>query len=294
VTSTSRTAFGLDGVPLPSGEPGGPLAGRREAQGEVGGGAAAWDRRPADDRALRHVVTRHVLDAVREGRLAPGDRVHETSLARALDVSLSPVRESLFRLADQGWLEHRPRRGFYVRAFTPAETLEIFTFRALLEGFAARTVAERWAGAGGVPGAAGAAGAAGVPEEDRPLLAEMERQIEEGARAARAGDTLAVGGCNARFHDALVRAAGSELLQRSWALLAPAEWLLLPTWGSEPRALSEEETEDWIARHRRIVDLLLGGDPAAAERELSEHVRVAGEGNLRRRFPRPPETAAHP
>ncbi|HEU5318280.1 MAG TPA: winged helix-turn-helix domain-containing protein, partial [Chloroflexota bacterium] len=78
----------------------------------------SFDPTPVHDRALRHSVTDYVLDAVRAGRLAPGDRVHETSLARALDVSLSPVRESLFRLADQGWLEHRPRRGFYVRTFT--------------------------------------------------------------------------------------------------------------------------------------------------------------------------------
>src|SRR5687767_6587243 len=133
-----------------------------------------FDRTPVDDRALRHSVTDYVLDAVRAGRLGPGDRVHETSLAKALDVSLSPVCESLFRLADQGWLEHRPRRGFYVRTFTPAETQEIFTFRALLERFAARTVTERWAG--------------GIPEEDLFLKEEMECHVVEGERLGRAGD----------------------------------------------------------------------------------------------------------
>ncbi|HEV2126860.1 MAG TPA: GntR family transcriptional regulator, partial [Chloroflexota bacterium] len=103
-----------------------------------------WDAEPVRDRALRHSVRDHVLEAIRDGKLTPGDRVHETSLARALDVSLSPVREALFRLADQGLLEHRPRRGFYVRTLTEAGTREIYTFRALLEGFAARIVTERW------------------------------------------------------------------------------------------------------------------------------------------------------
>ena len=226
---------------------------------------------PVDDRALRHSVTDYVLDAVRAGRLGPGDRVHETSLAKALDVSLSPVRESLFRLADQGWLEHRPRRGFYVRTFTPAETQEIFTFRALLEGFAARTVTERWAG--------------GIPEEDLFLKSEMECHVVEGERSGLAGDTLAVGVSNARFHDCLVRLAASTLLSRSWHLLAPAEWLLIPTWGEAPRALSEAEVADWVARHRRVLALLEAGDPDAAARALDEHVREAGESNLRRRFP---------
>jgi DNA-binding GntR family transcriptional regulator len=231
----------------------------------------SFDRTPVDDRALRHSVTDYVLDAVRAGRLGPGDRVHETSLAKALDVSLSPVRESLFRLADQGWLEHRPRRGFYVRTFTPAETQEIFTFRALLESFAARTVTARWAG--------------GVPEEDAFLKVEMEGHVVEGERLGRAGDTLAVGACNARFHDCLVRLAGSTLLSRSWHLLAPAEWLLLPTWGDAPRQLTDAEVDDWVTRHRRVLALLEAGNPDVAARELDEHVREAGEGNLRRRFP---------
>jgi DNA-binding GntR family transcriptional regulator len=226
---------------------------------------------PVDDRALRHSVTDYVLDAVRAGRLVPGDRVHETSLARALDVSLSPVRESLFRLADQGWLEHRPRRGFYVRTFTPAETQEIFTFRALLEGFAASSVAERWAG--------------GLPEEDLSIKEEMHCLIVEGERVGRAGDTLAVGAANARFHDCLIRLAANALLSRSWTMLAPAEWLLLPTWGNSPPRLTEAEISDWVARHERILTLLETGAPTAAARELEEHVREAGEGNLRRRFP---------
>jgi DNA-binding GntR family transcriptional regulator len=238
----------------------------------------SFDPTPVQDRALRHSVTDCVLDAVRAGRLAPGDRVHETSLAKALDVSLSPVRESLFRLADQGWLEHRPRRGFYVRSYTPAETQEIYTFRALLEGFAARAVAARWAG--------------GVPEEDLPLEEEMRRLIVEGEREAGAGGRLAVGRTNARFHDCLIRLAGNGLLRRSWALLAPAEWLLIPTWGSAPHDLAPDETADWVARHERILVLLESGDPEAAARELEGHVREAGEANLRRRFPRVEETAA--
>ncbi len=233
---------------------------------------------PVDDRALRHSVTDYVLDAVRAGRLSPGDRVHETSLAKALDVSLSPVRESLFRLADQGWLEHRPRRGFYVRIFTPAETQEIFTFRALLEGFAARSIAERWAG--------------GMPEEDVAPKEELARLIAEGGHEALVNGRVAVGRVNARFHDCLIRLAGNALLRRSWALLGPAEWLLIPTWGDAPRDLTDAETADWVARHRRILALLEGGDPDAAARELEEHVREAGEGNLRRRFPHRTHIAA--
>jgi DNA-binding GntR family transcriptional regulator len=231
---------------------------------------SSWDAQPVRDRALRHSVREHVLAAIQSGRLAPGERVHETSLARALDVSLSPVREALFRLADQGLLEHRPRRGFYVRTLTEAGTWEIYTFRALLEGHAARIVTERWA--------------AGIPPEDQPGLAQMEAHIAAGERSGRAGDRLAVGIANARFHDTLIQLARHSLLRRSWSLLAPAEWLLLPTLDHSQPSLSRETVDDWVGRHRRVLDLLQSGDPAAAEQDVAEHIRAAGEGNIRRRF----------
>lgn len=230
-----------------------------------------WDAEPVRDRALRHSVRDHVLEAIRDGKLTPGDRVHETSLARALDVSLSPVREALFRLADQGLLEHRPRRGFYVRTLTESGAREIYTFRALLEGFAARIVAERWRH--------------GVPPEDQTDLAHMEALIAEGEQAGSASDRERLGIANSRFHDTLVRLARHVLLSRSWAMLAPAEWLLIPTLDQSLPPLSPGAVTDWVVRHRHVLGLLQSGDPDAAERDIVEHIRVSGEGNIRRRFP---------
>lgn len=221
------------------------------------------------------------MDAVRRGHLPPGARVHEVGLARALDVSLSPVREALFRLADQGLLEHRPRRGFYVRTLDEAQTREIYTFRALLEGFAARLIAERRRAAGTASPLEGSPS----PNREAEVFAALAAQIDEGARAARRGDRRTVAAANARFHDLLVRAAGHSLLERSWALLAPAEWLLHPTWMWMDEPIGPEEAADWIARHQRLLEVLRTGDPEAAEREAAAHVREAGEGNLLRRFP---------
>lgn len=233
-----------------------------------------WDAAPARDGALRHVVVDHVVQALRSGQLSPGARVHEISLARSLDVSLSPVREALFRLADQGILEHRPRRGFYVRTLDETETREIYTFRALLESFAVRLIAERRDTAD-----------PGVRARDEAAFAALDGVIEEGGRAARAGDRPAVGAVNAQFHDLLVRTAGHSLLERAWALHAPAEWLLVPTWTWRREPITPEEAQDWIDRHRRLLALVRAGHAAAAEREAEAHVREAGEGNVRRRFP---------
>ncbi|HVG96328.1 MAG TPA: GntR family transcriptional regulator [Chloroflexota bacterium] len=235
-----------------------------------------WDAAPVRDRALRNEVLDHVLTALREGRLPPGERVHEVHLARALGVSLSPVREALFRLSDRGVLEHRPRRGFYVKTIGEAETRQIYTFRALLESFAAAEITARCAAQGRE--AWDGAGA----------LTEMRAAIDGGERAGRAGDRMGVGAWNARFHDALVRLAGHSLLERAWALLAPAEWLLIPTWTFAPETITAAEMDDWVARHRRLLHLLESGDPAAAGAAARAHVLEAGDANLRKRFQAPP------
>lgn len=245
-----------------------------------------WDAEPVRDRALRHSVRDYVLEAIRDGKLTPGDRVHETSLARSLAVSLSPVREALFRLADQGLLEHRPRRGFYVRTLTEAGTREIYTFRALLEGFAARLAATH-AVAGETQGTAD-----DLERRRHQHVMQMESLVQEGKQAALRGDREAVAACNAQFHDQLVRLAGHALLERSWSVLAPAEWLLIPTWNWRDEPLTVEDALDWSARHQRLLDLIRAGEAEEAEREAREHVLQAGEENVRRRFPEPSSTMA--
>jgi DNA-binding GntR family transcriptional regulator len=246
---------------------------------DPGGGPAAgprWEPAQVRDRALRHAVTDHVLTALQAGDLVPGERVHETSLARALGVSLSPVREALFQLADRGVLEHRPRRGFYVASLDEAQTREIYTFRALLEGFAARLVAERCRAAGDDP-------------QLQEGLARLESLIEEGRQVGSSGDRQAIAACNARFHDQLVKLAGHGLLERSWSLLAPAEWLLVPTWTWQTEPIQAPELRDWVLRHRRLLDAIRSGAADTAEREAVAHVKEAGESNVRRRFRAPDE-----
>ena len=56
-------------------------------------------------------------------------------LARSLNVSRSPVREALRRLAADGLVEEKPNRGVFVREFTPQDIQEIFDVRVLLESY---------------------------------------------------------------------------------------------------------------------------------------------------------------
>ncbi|MDX6571986.1 MAG: hypothetical protein QOC86_1142, partial [Gaiellales bacterium] len=84
----------------------------------------------------------HVADALREeierGVAAPGDRLVEMQVARRFGVSQAPVREALRMLEREGLVDHRPRRGVYVRLISAVDIEEIYSLRVAIEGLSAR------------------------------------------------------------------------------------------------------------------------------------------------------------
>src|SRR5215471_9354882 len=81
------------------------------------------------------------------GELAPGERLAEVGLAERLGVSRTPIRQALPALAREGLLSAAGRRGFVVRSFSSQDVLDAIEMRGLLEGLAARRIAERGAAA---------------------------------------------------------------------------------------------------------------------------------------------------
>ena len=216
--------------------------------------AEALARRPGEreeageDRSRRRLVERHVFAEIEAGRLGPGDRVPEVEIARTLGMSLSPVREALFRLVQEGLIEHRPHRGFRLVELGAERVEEVYTFRAMLEGQAASRAATRIR-----------------PEQ----VAELERLIREGEAALREGDVATNVERNGQFHSLIIRAADHSLLERAWRMLAPLQWLLSPV--TKPPE-GPRDADDWTARHRRMLSAIESGYADLAEREAREHV----------------------
>ncbi|MHB1918062.1 MAG: GntR family transcriptional regulator [Acidimicrobiales bacterium] len=69
-------------------------------------------------------VYQHLQAEILEGRLLPGTVLSEVALAKELGVSRGPIREAMGRLAAEGLVNVRPRRGAVVRAPTLEELVE--------------------------------------------------------------------------------------------------------------------------------------------------------------------------
>lgn len=75
-------------------------------------------------------------DAIYTGYYISGERLVELTLADELHVSQNTVREALRILERDGLVERLPRRGAYVRAYSAAAVLELYTLWDVLAGLA--------------------------------------------------------------------------------------------------------------------------------------------------------------
>jgi DNA-binding GntR family transcriptional regulator len=102
-------------------------------------GPAHAPARPASLTDGLYARLRHGIVA---GELRPNQRLVEIELAERLNVSRTPVREALQRLAlDRLVTSHR--RGWIVREHTKDEIKEIYECRSALESYAARLAARK-------------------------------------------------------------------------------------------------------------------------------------------------------
>lgn len=84
--------------------------------------------------SLVQLVVDGVIDGVRAGRYAPGQRLISADLAADFDVSRAPVREALSVLSGEGIVELVPNRGAKIRTF---EMGDLISFLELTESICA-------------------------------------------------------------------------------------------------------------------------------------------------------------
>ncbi len=74
-------------------------------------------------------------------RLLPGDRFSEVEVAERTGASRTPVRQALYRLHSEGFLEVRPRSGWEVRPLNFEQLDALYELRILLEQAAVKRLA---------------------------------------------------------------------------------------------------------------------------------------------------------
>lgn len=227
------------------------------------GGGPFEALRPAD---LVNQVGDRLVQAIVEGRLAPGQRLVEAELARQMGISRAPLREAARRLEQRGLLVAHPRRGFFVRELSLGEVDDLYAVRMMVESHAARQVALRGGQAG---------------------LDELERRIGELRRLAREGREAALVEADLDFHRTLCVLSGNRRLLRLFddmsidvrMVIAMIDHLY-----DDPLVIAET--------HAPLLEAIAGGDPKAIGEAVEHHIGVAWREVRRFLEKRPPGGSA--
>lgn len=195
-------------------------------------------------------ITRRVVESILSQKLTPGERLGEQELADLFGVSRTLIREALMQLQTRGFVEVRPRRGWYVVEPSFDEARDAFAARRIVEA----GILSGW----GEPG-----------EEGRPLQSvvrtlrahlALEQQALDGADTARRTFLLA------DFHVCLAEAMGHRALSGILRDLTAHTSLVATLFQSD------HDARQSCAEHARIVDALEAGDLALARERMLAHI----------------------
>ena len=181
------------------------------------------------------------------GELRPNQPLAEIEIAERLNVSRTPVRESMQRLAADGLVISRRRR-WLVYEHSKQEIEEIYEVRLALEGYAARLASQR------------------ISDAQAEELARLRGSAAADSRLTERVEH------NEIFHNQLITIAGNERLastlarNRSFAFNRQVASLYTP----DDLAVSRDQ-------HTRLVEAVLARDGDAAEQTARGHIQSALE-----------------
>lgn len=203
-----------------------------------------------------------IRDLVLRGEFKAGERLPEVELATRIGVSRTPIRAALQKLEEEGLLDLAQPAGYVVRGFSETDLDDAIEVRGTIEGLAARLAAER-----GTSRVALSQMRECLDEID-VVLAEKQVDLQHLNRYAAA---------NARFHELILGAASSEIVQRAMRRVSS-----LPFASPNAFVLAQAKIPDAFdllkiaqAQHHDIVDAIAGRSGARAEALVKEHARIA-------------------
>jgi GntR family colanic acid and biofilm gene transcriptional regulator len=206
---------------------------------------------PLQDNAgesIERQVYRSIKEALMAGLLTPGSAITGRSIALALGISPSPVRDALKRLEADGVIEGRSKSAYFVKKLTRETYFKILDLRRKIEGYAASLAAKN-----------------AKPNDIRHLEMLNAKYVD----ARNASEMIRL---NYQFHFGIYRLANSDVLSdvisNLWIRTGPIMHLYL----------SAYEGERVANNHAKIIAALKKGDSEAAEialqRDLGEAIAV--------------------
>lgn len=194
-----------------------------------------------DPEVAKHGIYKEVRRAIIMGHLEPGERLSMSDLAEHYATSVTPVRDALQMLSQEGLVTIKPRSGYFVTRLTLKELHDLLELRQILELASVERAAERI-----------------TPEQLRRL---------ETVHAGYTGDDDKsydrYTDENRRFHTLIAEGSGNGKLAEMLGHLHDrlARFMVIRHAG-----------QDMMLTHARIIEALQAGDAAAAREAMLDEL----------------------
>jgi DNA-binding GntR family transcriptional regulator len=207
-------------------------------------------RRPAK-LSLPDLAYETIVEAIIDGRLAPGTRLSIDYLARELDMSNTPIREALSRASAVRLVNQQPNRGYTVAPLlSEAEYHQLFDARHLIETYALEI--------------------GKLDTVDVAYLVALNAQMAEASTGPSYREFNIFNKQDGDFHRALVRASGNPFLINAWDNLHFHLQV-----GRLYTGAGVIDRREALEEHAAIIDAIHGGNRQQAVQLASRHIRHA-------------------
>ncbi|MBM2623524.1 GntR family transcriptional regulator [Actinoplanes sp. LDG1-06] len=195
--------------------------------------------------SLVELAVERLSREILSGRTEPGERLVEEQLTRLLGISRAPLREAMRLLAQQGLVEHIPRRGARVATLSADDVRELYEVRDVLERHAV----------------------AAMPLS--PDLTALRAALDVMRKATEADDRLELANAHRQFHTEVVALGGNRQLAELYSSVLVRIQLYMAV--NMRREAEVARAEDGVLRHERLFSAVENGDAAAVVEALNAH-----------------------
>ena len=205
-------------------------------------------------KSLTEKVYEKIKDEIMSSSLKRGERLVYENLGKDWGVSLTPWREAIIKLKQEGLISKISREGFYVKSFSEKEIKEIYEIREWLEGLAIHLIISR------------------ITEEEINILLNVCNKFK---KAVEDNDKDACIMNDFSFHENIVKFSKNEKL---YDIIKKYNIQLISILKTGPFYF--KNAKKYLEDHYSIIEALRLKDIVLAEKRIRNHIGRGKEAIL--------------
>ena len=190
-----------------------------------------------------------IREAIRKGKVKPGDRLVEMQLAKEMHISRFPIREALRYLEKEGLVETKPFKGTYVSQLSERDMEELYSLRSAIEEFAVRIL---------------------IKHIDEEKIGKLESILQSMQQASKKEDLDKLISEDFRFHQTICELSGHRKLLEVWLTLENQLRVFLTI---EKQLFGN--SLQFVKSHHPILEAIQGRKIRPAQKAIREHLNWA-------------------